>query len=145
MKIKEIIDKINGSIINIDENTEIDNVTCDSREANEKSLFFCIKGFKTDGHKFIKDVMEKGCKSFCISEDVEFGDGINVIKTDDPKSLSYKLRQEFVLDCHGMITKCPNYNRLKEKAVALEIKNLDISCLYEDNLDSIVEALKRFD
>ncbi len=72
--------------------------------------------------------------------------GINVIiKTDDPKSLSYKLRQEFVLDCHGMITKCPNYNRLKEKAVALEIKNLDISCLYEDNLDSIVEALKRFD
>ena len=72
--------------------------------------------------------------------------GINVIiKTDDPKSLSYKLRQEFVLDSHGMITKCPNYNRLKEKAVALEIKNLDISCLYEDNLDSIVEALKRFD
>ena len=72
--------------------------------------------------------------------------GINVIiKTDDPKSLSYKLRQEFVLDSHGMITKCPNYNRLKEKAVALEIKNLDISCLYGDNLDSIVEALKRFD
>ena len=56
--------------------------------------------------------------------------GINVIiKTDDPKSLSYKLRQEFVLDSHGMITKCPNYNRLKEKAVALEIKNLNISCL----------------
>ena len=27
---------------------------------------------------------------------------------------------------HGMITKCPNYNRLKEKAVAIEIKNLDI-------------------
>lgn len=72
--------------------------------------------------------------------------GINVIiKTDDPKSLSYKLRQEFVLDSHGMITKCPNYNRLKEKAVALEIKNLDISCLDIDNLDSIVEALKRFD
>ena len=72
--------------------------------------------------------------------------GINVIiKTDDPKSLSYKLRQEFVLDSHGMITKCPNYNRLKEKAVALEIKNFDISCLDVDNLDSIVEALKRFD
>lgn len=72
--------------------------------------------------------------------------GINVIiKTDDPKSLSYKLRQEFVLDSHGMITKCPNYNRLKEKAVALEIKNLDIPCLYDDNLDSFVEALKRFD
>ena len=68
--------------------------------------------------------------------------GINVIiETEDPKSLSYKLRQEFVLDSHGMITKCPNYNRLKEKAVALEIKNLDIYCLNQDNLDKIINFL----
>ena len=72
--------------------------------------------------------------------------GINVIlETEDPKSLSYKLRQEFVLDSHGMITKCPNYNRLKEKAVALEIKNLDIECLNQDNLDEIIKTLKCFD
>ena len=72
--------------------------------------------------------------------------GINVImETEDPKSLSYKLRQEFVLDSHGMITKCPNYNRLKEKAVTLEIKNLDIECLNQDNLDEIIKTLKGFD
>ena len=72
--------------------------------------------------------------------------GINVIiETEDPKSLSYKLRHEFVLDSHGMITKCPNYNRLKEKAVALEIKNLDIGCLSQDNLDEIIKTLKCFD
>lgn len=71
--------------------------------------------------------------------------GINVIiKTEDPKSLSYKLRQEFALDSHGMITKCPNYNRLKEKAVALEIKNLDISCLEKDNLDAIISVLNKY-
>ena len=72
--------------------------------------------------------------------------GINVImETDDPKSLSYKLRQEFVLDSHGMITKCPNYNRLKEKAVAIEIKNLDLSCLTYDNLDEMIFVLNKFD
>lgn len=72
--------------------------------------------------------------------------GTNVIiKADDSKSLSYKLRQEFVLDSHGMVTKCPNYNRLKEKAVALEIKNLDISCLGIDNLDNMVNILKKYD
>ena len=71
--------------------------------------------------------------------------GINVIiETKDPKSLSYKLRQEFVLDSHGMITKCPNYNRLKEKAVVLEIKNLDISCLEKDNLDDIIDILSKY-
>ena len=71
--------------------------------------------------------------------------GINaIIKTDDAKNLSYHLRQELVLDRHGMITKCPNYNRLKEKAVAIEIKNLDISCLEKDNLDEIIEIIKKY-
>ena len=72
--------------------------------------------------------------------------GINVIITaEDPKSLSYRLRQELTLDSHGMITKCPNYNRLKEKAVAIEIKNLNIECLNYDNLDNIVNILKYID
>ena len=71
--------------------------------------------------------------------------GINVIlKTDDAKKLSYDLRHELVLDSHGMITKCPNYNRLKEKAVAIEIKNLDISCLNKDNLNEIIEIIKKY-
>ena len=69
--------------------------------------------------------------------------GINIIiKSGNPKALSYKLRYEFRLDSHGMITKCPNYNRLKEKAVAIEIKNLDIDCLNHTNLDKMVDILK---
>ena len=42
-----------------------------------------------------------------------------------------------------MITRCPNYNRVKEKAVAIEIKNLDISELEKDNLDRIIEVIKK--
>ncbi|OWT33057.1 pyridoxal-5'-phosphate-dependent protein [Methanobrevibacter sp. 87.7] len=71
--------------------------------------------------------------------------GINVfIKNDDPKHFSWNLRQELVLDSHGMVTKCPNYNRLKEKGVALEIKNLDISQLSKSNLDEIIEIVKKY-
>ena len=44
-----------------------------------------------------------------------------------------------------MITKCPNYNRLKEKAVALEIKNLDISCLNHETLDFISNAVGKYE
>ena len=68
-----------------------------------------------------------------------------ILKSNGPKSLSYKLRREFVLDSHGMITKCPNYNRLKEKAVAIEIKNLDLDCLNEENLNEIVNIIKQYD
>ena len=68
-----------------------------------------------------------------------------ILKSNDPKSLSFKLRREFVLDSHGMITKCPNYNRLKEKAVAIEIKNLDLDCLNDENLAEIVNIIKQYD
>ncbi len=93
-----------------------------------------------DACSYLKDEIENKTDFEVIHKDKK---GINVIiKTDDPNSLSYKLRREFRLDSHGMVTKCPNYNRLKEKAVAIEIKNLDISCLTNDNLDDIVETLK---
>ena len=92
---------------------------------------------------YLKEVIEEKTDFNVFHKDKR---GINVIiKTDDSKSLSYKLRQEFTLDSHGMITKCPNYNRLKEKAVAIEIKNLDISCLTYDNLDEMIFVLNKFD
>ena len=70
--------------------------------------------------------------------------GINVILSSEDKSLSFNLRNEFKLDNHGMITKCPNYNRLKEKGVAIEIKNLDTSCLSKDNLDEIINIVNYY-
>ena len=94
-----------------------------------------------DACLYLKEAIEEKTSFNVFHKDKR---GINlIIETEDPKSLSYKLRQEFVLDSHGMITKCPNYNRLKEKAVALEIKNLHMSCLNHENLDSIVDTLKR--
>ena len=96
-----------------------------------------------DACSYLKEEIDSKTDFEVIHKDKQ---GINVIlKTDDPNSLSYKLRREFVLDSHGMVTKCPNYNRLKEKAVVLEIKNLDISCLTQDNLDEIIKTLKSLD
>jgi hypothetical protein len=71
--------------------------------------------------------------------------GINVIVAcDNPKELSWKLRDSFDVEGRSIITKCPNYNRLKEKAVAIEIKNLDVSCLSVENLNGIVDIVNGF-
>ena len=97
----------------------------------------------TDACLYLKESIEDKTNFNVFHKDKR---GINVIiGTEDPKSLSYKLRQEFVLDSHGMITRCPNYNRLKEKAIAIEIKNLDVSCLEADNLDGMVNVLKKYE
>ena len=68
--------------------------------------------------------------------------GVNVIiPHDDAKSISWELKKVLTLDKSSMITTCPNYNRLKTKAICLEIKNLDYSCLEKENLDIIIEKV----
>lgn len=69
--------------------------------------------------------------------------GTNVIiKNDDNRSLANNLRDEFDLDGKSIITKCPNYNRLKIKGVAIEIKNIDIKSLTKENLDEIISIIQ---
>ena len=69
--------------------------------------------------------------------------GVNVIiPHDDAKSISWNLKKSLQTEKSGFITTCPNYNRIKQKAIAVEIKNLDYSCLKKEYLDKIIEELK---
>lgn len=69
--------------------------------------------------------------------------GINVIiPHDDAKSIGWNLKKTLTTDKSGFVTTCPNYNRVKQKAIAIEIKNLDYSCLEKEYLDKIIEELK---
>ena len=69
--------------------------------------------------------------------------GVNVIiPTDDAKGISWNLKQSLPIDRSGFITTCPNYNRVKQKAISVEIKNLDYRCIKKEYLDKIIEELK---
>ncbi len=69
--------------------------------------------------------------------------GLNVIiKDSKPKDLSWNLKQKLKINKSGFVTKCPNYNRVREKAVVIETKNLDYGCLNKENLDIIIEAVE---
>lgn len=70
--------------------------------------------------------------------------GTNVIlATKNPKELAKSLRNNLNAEGKSIITLCPNYNRIKEKAVAIEIKNLAIESLIKENLDEIIEIIKK--
>ena len=69
--------------------------------------------------------------------------GVNVIiPHDDAKKISWNLKKKLTSDKSGFITTCPNYNRVKQKAIAVEIKNLDYNCLKKEYLDKILDELK---
>lgn len=68
--------------------------------------------------------------------------GVNVIiPVNHPREIGAYLREKLKVQGGGMITLCPNPNRILTDAVAVEIKNLDVSCLTTENSDVILEIL----
>ena len=68
--------------------------------------------------------------------------GVNVIiPHDNAKEISWNLKKTLTIDKSGFITTCPNYNRVKQKAIAVEIKNLSYDCLKKEHLDIIIEEI----
>jgi UDP-N-acetylmuramoyl-L-alanyl-D-glutamate--2,6-diaminopimelate ligase len=63
LKLSEILK--NMDYISFDGNVavEITSIEYDSRKVKEGSIFVCIKGFKSDGHKYIRQAV---CRLFII-------------------------------------------------------------------------------
>ncbi len=59
----EIKNMCGGNLIKNGENIDFEYICTDSREADEKTAFIAIKGERTDGHKYINNVLNYGCKS----------------------------------------------------------------------------------
>lgn len=68
MELKKILQGIEGIKAKGDLSLEVKNITNDSRKVEKGSMFIAIKGFETDGHKFIKEVIEKEPSSIMVQE-----------------------------------------------------------------------------
>ncbi len=49
-------------------NLDISSIACDSRKVTQGGLFVCIKGFETDGHKYVGAAVENGA-ALIVAED----------------------------------------------------------------------------
>ncbi len=84
LKLSQILSQIdfihcyNNSDVNI---AEVSNNTA---ELNPGDIFVCIKGFKTDGHKYINDAISKKASAIIVSDDVNIKD-IPIIKVADTR------------------------------------------------------------
>lgn len=59
MTLKELLKEVNTIQIIGNDQVEVTNLTQDSRKISNNTLFFAIKGAKTDGHSFISQVVEE--------------------------------------------------------------------------------------
>ena len=68
MKLSELIKAIPTIKIRGTLDIEINNLTQDSRQVEAGALFFCVKGMVTDGHRFLKQAVEKGAVAVIVQD-----------------------------------------------------------------------------
>ncbi len=61
---------------------QISRLSFDSRDVDANCLFFAIKGSTTDGHDYLQQVIEKGCKNIVLESNFQ-QDGVNVMHVKD--------------------------------------------------------------
>ena len=81
MKLKEILQNLDIISSNVDMDTEIGGISYDSRKTRPGDLFVAIKGFESDGHRFIPKAMEKGAAA-ALCQDVP-ADGTPYVQVAD--------------------------------------------------------------
>ena len=68
MNLKEILIGLEGLKARGNIDIEIEGIAFNSKEVKENYLFVAIKGFETDGHKYVEEALEKGAKAILIEE-----------------------------------------------------------------------------
>lgn len=83
LTITEILRATEGKLINGSQNYPVKNISIDSRNITKDDLFIAIKGKTLDGHKFIKEAINKGATSIIVSEQYQESKTINQILVED--------------------------------------------------------------
>lgn len=90
MNLSIMLEKIEHTILQGDENIAINNLCYDSRKVEDGDVFVCIKGAGFDGHSFAKDVAEKGAKAIVVEDTVDVPYDVTVVKVENTRrALAY--------------------------------------------------------
>lgn len=86
MKLFEILNATNGNLTKGNKDYFVEEIVIDSRKSKEKSLYISIVGKNLDGHTFMENAYQNGCKTFIKNKDsiinIDYYD-INLIEVDD--------------------------------------------------------------
>lgn len=86
MKLLDIISDIKDMEINGDDSFEVQGIAYDSRTVSKGYVFVCISGFKTDGHNYVREAVDRGAAAVVIEKDVEIPQNTTVIKVKDTRT-----------------------------------------------------------
>ncbi len=101
MKLSELFDTLNDT----DGERDITDICCDSRDAKENSLFFCISGQNCDGHVYASDAYLKGCRVFCAEKELNLPGDAVIVKSGCTRKTMAETAAKFYSDpCKSLFT-----------------------------------------
>ena len=86
MKISELLNGLPCTFIGC-EDSEITGICYDSRSAAQGQLFFAIRGYQTDGHKYVGNALAAGCTA-AVVEQVPDDKGPYIVMPDTRRALA---------------------------------------------------------
>ncbi len=85
MKLKKVMENIKFDLIQGNIDLEILEIQYDSRKVKAGDVFFCIEGYKVDGHEYIQNAIKNGAVAIVCQKNIEEIKNCTVIKTDDSR------------------------------------------------------------
>ncbi len=85
MKLEKLLERLKYDVVQGSADIEATTLINDSRKVEEGSVFVCISGAVSDGHKYIPDVAEKGAAAVIVERDVEAPEDLTVIRVEDTR------------------------------------------------------------
>lgn len=83
LSLDEIVKATKGKLL-LNNNKEVEYISTSSKDIKENTLFIPIKGEKYDGHDFLEDAYNNGCRIFLIDKNHEFyKKDISLIEVND--------------------------------------------------------------
>lgn len=85
MKLNHLLERLDYKVIQGSDEIEVTTLVNDSRKAEDGSVFVCISGAVSDGHKYAADVASKGAAALVVEKEVEVPENVTVIRVEDTR------------------------------------------------------------
>ena len=94
MKLSDIIKNVPHTLCG-DGECEISGIELNSSMCGDGSLFVCLRGARTDGHKYAADAYSRGCRAFLCDHRLDLGDGVCEVVCADTRAALASVSAEF--------------------------------------------------
>lgn len=85
MRLSQLLERLEYEVVQGTEDIAITTLINDSRKVEPGSVFVCISGAVSDGHRFAAEVAEKGAAALIVEKEVEVPGDVTVIRVEDTR------------------------------------------------------------